>query len=194
MGYFLELLLPLVDEVAEELPVAEALYPTSTAVISPCNTYRYLIEDRWSDGPLAAFIGHNPSIATHEKTDHTKSRVRNLAIAWGYAGMMIGNRFAGGRSPNPGDLDGMDDPVGPDNDIHLADIAGRADLIVVAWGDLFCPPARTVAVVRVLLAAGKPLHCLGTTKAGMPKHPAARGRASIPRDVKPEIWNCPWWA
>lgn len=172
--------------------MSEPFEKTSRAVISECGRWRYLLEERWSPGPIVGFVCHNPSIATDVKTDHTKSRLRNFAIAWRFSGFALANRFAGGRSPAPKDLDGMDDPVGPDNDMHITWLATNCDLIVCAWGDLFCSVARNFAVVDLLRTSGKPLHCLGTTKAGMPKHPAARGKQLIPRDQKPQRWIPPW--
>jgi hypothetical protein len=165
---------------------------TSRAEFSACGTWRYLIEERWGAGPIVGFVLHNPSTATAEKTDHSKSRIRNFAAAWGFDGFALGNRFAGGRSPKPDDLNGMADPIGPDNDKYLAWLAANTHQIICAWGDLFCPPARTIEVVSLLRASGQPLYCLGTTKAGMPKHPAARGRQHIPRDQQPELWTPRW--
>lgn len=157
-------------------------------VFSPDRLYRYLLEVRWGVGPVVGFICHNPSTATAERSDHSVSRLRNIARRWEFGGMLLGNRFAGGRSALVADLSDMADPIGPENDAHLFLIAQRSDLLVVAWGDLPCPPEHTRAVVEVLRRAGKPLHCLGTTAAGSPRHPAARGRATIPVDVQPQLW------
>lgn len=163
----------------------------SSSVISDCGRYRYLIRERWSAARLVGYVCHNPSVATHVKADHTKGRLRNLAIAWKCGGYWIANRYAGGRSPDPSDLDGMEDPVGPDNDQWLDTLAKSVDLIVVAWGDLFAPPERTQRVVDILSAAGKPLYCLGTNASGNPRHPATRGRAGIPTDQQPILWHPP---
>ena len=156
--------------------------------LSDCMSYRYALEERWGPGGLVAFICHNPSTATDTQADHTFSRMRNFVRKWGYGALVVGNRFAGGRSPTVQKLDHMADPIGPENDWHIARIAERADLIVLAWGNLPCPPERTEAVIKILAAAGKPLHCLGRTNSGNPKHPSARGRASIPRDAQPIPW------
>ncbi|MFA6230903.1 MAG: DUF1643 domain-containing protein [Rhodanobacter sp.] len=161
----------------------------STSIISGCGHYRYLICERWSDARVAGFVCHNPSTATHEKQDHTKSRLRNFAIAWQCGGYWIANRYAGGRSPHPGDLDAMADPIGPDNDRWLGMLAKNVDLIVVAWGDLYAPPEHTQRVIDILSATGKPLYCLGTNASGSPKHPATRGRSSIPAGQQPILWH-----
>lgn len=163
----------------------------SASVISDCGRYRYLIREQWSTAPVVGFVCHNPSKATHEKQDHTKSRLRNFAIAWQCGGYWIGNRYAGGRTPNPDDLDDMDDPLGPDNDRWLDALAKSVDLIVVAWGNLYAPPERTQRVVEILSATGKPLYCLGTNGSGSPRHPATRGRSRIPAGQQPVLWHPP---
>ena len=160
-----------------------------SAVFSRCGSYRYLLELYWGDGPLAGFVCHNPSLATDVTGDHTVSRLRGIASRWGYGGMLLANRFAGGRSPRVGDLADMADPIGPRNWRHLRDLAERADRIVVAWGDLPSPPDHTARVVDALRASGKELYCLGTTKAGAPKHPSARGKTAIPAGFKPVVWR-----
>ncbi|MEV8518603.1 DUF1643 domain-containing protein [Dyella marensis] len=150
------------------------------SVISPCGQWRYLIRERWAPGPIVGWVCHNPSTADHLKADNTKTRMRNFSITWEFGGFWVGNRYAGGRSPNPGDLDGMDDPVGPDNDRWLAELARSVDLIVVGWGDLFATPERTARVVEILHASGKPLHCLGANRNGSPKHPLYVSGAARP--------------
>lgn len=157
-------------------------------VLSDCGNYRYRLEKRWGDGDVVAFIMHNPSFADDSKSDRTVDRVDAFARRWGYHGWIVGNRFAGGRSPNVSDLDSMPDPVGPDNDAHLEAIAKEASMLIVAWGALPCPAERLYRVVKILRASGKPLHCLGLTLTGAPKHPLARGKAYIPADTKPLLW------
>lgn len=49
----------------------------------------------------------------------------------------------------------MEDPVGPDNDRYLAELAAEVDLVVVAWGDLFATRERTERVVEVLAGDGR---------------------------------------
>ncbi|HUB88612.1 MAG TPA: DUF1643 domain-containing protein [Dyella sp.] len=170
--------------------MAELFQRESECVISDCGLYRYLIREIWDfRKPRVGWVLYNPSTATADETDATKSRIRNFTIAWGYGGFLLANQHAGGRSPNPGDLSGMEDPTGPDCDKWLAHLEREADLIVVAWGDLPQTPDRTRQVVDILRAGGKPLHCLGTNASGSPKHPIARGRASIPRRQQPVIWQ-----
>ena len=60
-----------------------------------------------------------------------------------------------------------DDPVGPNNDRHLVNLAHGADVIVAAWGNDGTYRERD-RFVRELLPR---LHCLALTKAGQPSHP-----------------------
>lgn len=169
--------------------MADLFKPESECVVSHCGQFRYLITEVWDTSkPVVGWVPFNPSTATAEKSDPTKSRIRNFSIAWGYGGFLLANQHAGGRSANPGDLDSMIDPTGPDNDRWLEYLACRADLIVVAWGDLPRTPERTNQVVAILRASGKPLYCLGTTASGAPKHPLARGKVAIRTDQKPVLW------
>lgn len=65
------------------------------------------------------------------------------------------------------------DPVGPDNDKWLHAAAAEAQrtngYVIAAWG-AHARPDRVQAATAVLGSAG-PIHCLGTTKAGAPRHP-----------------------
>lgn len=169
--------------------MADLFRPENECVLSPCGLYRYLIRERWDlSKPLVGWVPFNPSTATAYLSDPTKTRIRNFSDAWGYGGFLLANMYAGGRSANPGDLDAMAAPVGPDNDRWIEYLAREADLIVVAWGDLPKTPERTNQVVAILRASGKPLYCLGATAGGAPKHPLARGKAAIRTDQKPVLW------
>lgn len=170
--------------------MTDLFHHESECVISECGLFRYLIREMWdASKPRVGWVLFNPSTATADKSDPTKTRIRNFTAAWGYGGFLLANQHAGGRSPNPGDLDGMEDPTGPENDRWLEYLAREADLIVVAWGDLAQSPERTRQVVDILRASGKPLHCLGTAASGSPKHPLARGRAAIRVDQQPILWQ-----
>lgn len=169
--------------------MTDLFHSESECVISDCGLFRYLIREIWDPAkPRVGFVLYNPATATAEKTDHSKSRIRNFTAAWGYGGFLLANLHAGGRSSNPGDLAPLADPTGPENDKWLAYLAREAHLIVVAWGDLPATPDRPRQVVEILRASGKPLHCLGTNTSGSPKHPAVRGRAGIPKWQQPILW------
>lgn len=147
-----------------------------TAIISHCGTYRYRLErllqrdmlSPASRGPIA-FMMLNPSTADHTQDDPTIRRCTGFARSWGCDRYAVSNLYAL-RSPKPSALALHDDPVGPDNDAHLAELAGDFRDIVCAWG-AGAEQQRVQVVVSVLRQAGARLWCLGTTKDGSPRHP-----------------------
>lgn len=82
--------------------------------------------------------------------------------------MTVVNLFAY-RATDPSELVKCADPIGPENDQHISQqvLAHKHGLIVAAWG---ANPFARERAKEVLLRHG-PFDCLGTTKAGMPKHP-----------------------
>lgn len=125
-------------------------------------------------GPALGVIMINPSEATADLDDPTIDRVQTLCARLGFGRAIIGNLFAW-RTSDVGVLASVTDPVGPDNDRHLASLAEEADTVVVAWGRPDKFPAghenRWCDVVRILDGAGKPLHCLTHLVSGHPRHP-----------------------
>lgn len=143
------------------------------AVISQCGLYRYHLWRVWDKQlPILAFVMLNPSKADAEVDDPTIRRCLGFARRDGYGGISVRNVFAL-RATNPADLLCHPDPVGPDNEQHLA--ACRAPLLtrfVVAWGSRFGGERLRSAYksAAVVLAVQKP-YCLGVTKSGDPRHP-----------------------
>jgi hypothetical protein len=139
-----------------------------SAYLSPCRTWRYSltrdVAPLTGDGTVA-FIGLNPSTADETTDDPTIRRCIDFARRWGYARLTMINLYAF-RATDPRDLRAASDPVGPDNDCTIAKVVGGVDLVVVAWG----VHADSERAARVLALIGAP-HCLGTTKAGAPRHP-----------------------
>lgn len=152
------------------------------ATVSECGRYRYLLSRRDDDlllqGEPAVFCMLNPSTADAAVDDPTIRRCRGFARNWQRPGLQVVNLYAL-RSTDPSALWADPDPVGPDNDQHLAAIARGAGDIVCAWG-AEAPPERVRAVERLFAAAGVRLWCLGTTKNGAPRHPLyVRGDAAL---------------
>ena len=116
------------------------------------------------------FIGLNPSTADEETDDPTVRRCINFARNWRYGGCVLTNLFAF-RATNPKELRTAADPVGPDNNLFLTTNAERASLVIAAWGVHGRYMQRDARVLRMLSKADVPLHCLGLTKAGHPRHP-----------------------
>lgn len=139
------------------------------ANLSPCGAYRYWLTRQWGDGPLLPWVMLNPSDADAERDDPTVTRVIRFTQAWGFPGMSIRNLYAL-RSPDPAALWSHREPVGPDNDAHLAELAG-APMVVCAWGNHGARNDRGHQVAAMLAADGARLVCLKVTGAGQPWHP-----------------------
>lgn len=144
------------------------LFPawTGTAEFSNDGVYRYSLTRRWAVGPTAVWILLNPSTADEVRNDPTIRRVMGFSRAWGYGGFTLMNVFAL-RSTDPSALRTHPDPTGPDNDETIRRVSGQAELVVAAWGTLGALRQRGAAV-RAMLGR---VQCLGTTKAGFPRHP-----------------------
>jgi hypothetical protein len=123
------------------------------------------------------FVMLNPSTADADRDDPTIRRCIGFARAWGFGRLDVVNLFAF-RTALPGRLRGSRDPVGPDNDRHIARAARDADAIVAAWGVHGALLRRDRAVLDLL--ADRPLLCLGRTRAGHPRHPLYLRAATHP--------------
>lgn len=157
--------------------MGERRWPTrypGPAVISPCERYRYRLERILGTGPAMGIVMINPSAATADMDDPTIDRVQTVCTRFGFGRAIIGNLFAW-RTGDVAELARVVDPVGPENDAHLARLAQEADVVVVAWGAPGKLPrshaGRWRDVVGILEQRGKPLHCLTHLKSGHPRHP-----------------------
>lgn len=142
------------------------------ATISTCGVYRYTLDRIWSASlPTALFIMLNPSTADASEDDPTIRRCISFAKRMDCGGLTVVNLFAL-RSTDPDALTSHPDPVGPDNDTHTALALGkRLGCVIAAWGAHPFARTRAEAVTGLLAAHGWQLNCLGTTKAGDPRHP-----------------------
>ena len=155
----------------------------SSAVYSPCGHYRYLLTRVWElGGPKALFVMLNPSTATELQNDPTVERCERRARALGYGSFRVTNIFAW-RATDPRAMRAVADPVGPLNDAALIVSAGWADLVVCAWGTHGAHLGRGALVATMLRSTGKPLHHLGLSQQGHPKHPLYIGY-----ERQPECW------
>lgn len=161
-----------------------------SAVFSESGLFRYRLKRSWlsaSDSPCL-FVCLNPSTADAVANDATVRRMIGFAMGWGHSDLLVGNVFAY-RAIQPRVLRGVGNPVGADNDEHLADMASQADRIVAAWGADWMvrnwPPEHTAAggtlrarKVYDLLAAHGTVECLGTTLDHHPLHPLRLARTT----------------
>lgn len=155
----------------------------SIAVYSDCEAYRYLLTRVWDgDGRKALFVMLNPSTATEVQNDPTVERCERRARALGFGAFRVCNIFAW-RATDPRVMRRAPDPVGPVNDAAIAESCLWADTIVCAWGTHGAHLGRGSEVERLMREAGRPLHHLGLTREGHPRHPLYVGYA-----VQPLLW------
>lgn len=151
------------------------LFPTSSAIFSPCRTWRYRLErEVGGSGPILAGIMVNPSIAGEEENDPTIVKWFGFARRMNARRFIIGNLAAGVTTDVRG-LREIPDPIGPDNDRHIEQILHDADIHIAAWGPTTKLPAhlrtRWRAVVAIADRVGCQLLCWGTAQDGQPRHP-----------------------
>lgn len=164
---------------------------SSWAELSDDGRYRYALgrtahghtTTLWSETQTSAplvVIGLNPSTADADRNDPTTTRIEGFGKRWGYSGIVIVNLF-GYRATEPGDLSGIRDPVGPENDRHILEQTHCRD-VLCAWGSSVMierlaneigVQERCAQVLRLLSDEGHPgrLLTLGLTSHGEPKHP-----------------------
>lgn len=122
-----------------------------------------------------------PASADADNNDHTITKCIGFAKRWGAGGIRVVNLYAW-RATYPGDLQLVEDPVGPDNDQALTealtDAARNRLLVVAAWGGGHADPARARAVADLADDCGVQLRAFGTTLAGAPRHPVRLSYAS----------------
>jgi hypothetical protein len=151
---------------------AEVLWVTRTcvggAVFDPDGIYRYLLWRCWDSGaPRVVFVMLNPSTADASRNDPTIRRCIGFAQTWGFGSVGVVNLFAY-RSTDWHELSRAANPVGPDNDFYLNQAVHGTNLVMAAWGN---HGALAQQSSRVLSRIDRPIHCLGFTRTGQPRHP-----------------------
>ncbi|RPH72753.1 MAG: DUF1643 domain-containing protein [Myxococcaceae bacterium] len=147
--------------------------------------YRYALWRTWNTErePLL-FIMLNPSTADAEADDPTIRRCVGFGASLGFGSVRVVNLFAW-RATEPAEMMRAKDPIGPLNDGFIRDeskdVRAKGGIVVAAWGQLkrfpqACPDrekfnARNTHVFSMLDRQGIPVHCLGLTKDGHPRHP-----------------------
>lgn len=158
--------------------------PLGMAVFSDCRRYRYWLDrGLGDDGPTSVFVMLNPSTADCHRNDPTVRRCIGFARRWNCSRLIVTNAFAL-RSTDPRALRAVSDPVGEGNLDAIKDaVAVARDTygpIVVAWGQHGGLNDHDETVLGwIESAGGKPL-CLGTTRAGFPRHPLYVPAATAP--------------
>lgn len=161
----------------------------ASAVLSDDGKYRYRLARQWGATARAAtFVMLNPSTADATQDDPTIRRCIGFAKSWDLDGLVVVNLYAY-RATKPADLWQAADPIGPENDRRIAGVLVDAALhqtpVIAAWG-AHGAPLRVKRVTSIAAHYRVPLLCLGTTKAGAPRHPLyVRG------DTEPDVYATP---
>lgn len=158
----------------------------STAVFSECGAYRYLLTRHWGAQASLNFIMLNPSKANERSNDPTIARCEKRARLLGFGGIEITNLFAF-CATDPADLRQATVPEGPANRLHVEAAADRAGMVLAAWGVHGRHLGQSDQVLDWL--QGRPLHVLGLTRHGLPRHPLYVGYAARPAPWVPQRVN-----
>ena len=168
-----------------------------SARISSCGRYRWTLTRTWAEGESICWVMLNPSRADHRRDDPTIRRATQFTQAWGFAGLTVVN-LCPVRTPHPADCrrwakckDAKQ--TQRRNAKVVARQAKHAAMIIAAWGGNAWESDWIHAIIGVIMLDCRPLreiYCLGTTKAGCPKHPLTRGKYRINDNQKPVLWRC----
>lgn len=167
----------------------------SSAIISECGRYRYLLNRLWEPSKHSLLVCMlNPSTADAEKDDPTIRTLIHFAISWGYGGIAVINLWAL-RTSSPAAMMAFEDAFGKNADFiegALRVATTTTKTVLAAWGthgghegrdEWFISRATGEHRLGVII--------LGKTRDGHPKHPMARGKHRIPRDQQPISWRTP---
>ena len=163
-----------------------APYVEASAVISACCKYRYRLARTWDRAlPTMGLVMLNPSTADGEQDDPTIRKAVGFARRWGFGGFHVANLFAW-RATDPKALRGVIDPVGPENDLRISEVAASTNRLFVGWGALGGPKWLRFRADHVLrgLSERNDLWAFRVTSKGMPEHPLF-----IPYDTQPVIYR-----
>ena len=145
----------------------------SNAVISPDAQYRYALDREWAglfSGGVCCWVMLNPSTADAQQDDPTVRRCIYFAQRWGYQAITVLNLFAY-RATDPKELRGVEDPVGPDNELWFERVLGRSDAVVCAWGNHGNLHGQSEIGLEWIRRAGHEPLALRVTGQGQPQHP-----------------------
>lgn len=149
------------------------------AIFSPCGLYRLRLDRWWSDRPRVAFGLLNPSTAGKDNNDRTSTRLIGFCRDWNLGGYSLFNAHAL-ISTKPKWLYSHPDPVGPENDRYILEIAKSCCAVIVGWGANGAFMDRGEAVIKLLKDNGIQPLAFEVTKDGYPRHPLYLKRTATP--------------
>lgn len=141
------------------------------AIFSPDRRYRYALWRQWSPEPAARTVSWvllNPSTADAVQLDPTLTRCANYSRLWGFDRMNVVNLYAL-RATDPAIMVAQTDPTGPDNVAAIRQHVRESDLCIAGWGHNVMQTGK-LEWLRELVEP-VPIHVLGYTAAGEPRHP-----------------------
>jgi hypothetical protein len=141
-----------------------------SAMFSDCGRYRYCLRRDWGEvgAPFVLWVAMNPSTAEADVDDPTIRKEMHYTRQMGLTSFVKVN-VMDLRATDPRRLLTMN----PRSDLNvpfIAEMAGKADRIICAWGALK-PPLRRYADDVVMALRGHQLWCMGKTASGAPRHP-----------------------
>ena len=146
------------------------------AKFSKCRSYRYALWRMWDESkPYALFIGLNPSTADETEDDPTLRRCIDFAKSWEYGGVCMVNLFAY-CATRPEDMKKAVDPIGPENDSWINQLASNAGVVIAAWGNEGAFEGRPTQIREML----PNMQCLKMNKGGEPAHPLYQPKSAMP--------------
>jgi hypothetical protein len=150
--------------------------------------YRYRLRRTWDETkPHAMFIMMNPSTADSKVDDPSVAKCVRFARTWGvYGGIYVGNIFAYRATDKKRLRASQIDPVGPENDKHLIEMAKLAGVVIFAYGQ---PGHRSLQdrgklLANILIDKGVKPYVLKLSKNGTPCHPLY-----LRKTLKPVVWE-----
>lgn len=129
------------------------------------------------------FVMLNPSKADEISNDPTVERCERRARALGYGGFRVTNIFAW-RDTDPSAMKRAGNPVGGANTQAIMDGAVWADDIIAAWGAHGAHLGQGDLMKQLLFSSNVPVHHLGLTKYGHPRHPLY-----VSYKTQPTLWT-----
>lgn len=147
----------------------------------PSRIYRYTLDRQWHDEkPHLAWCMLNPSTADEIRDDPTIRRCIQFSNLWGFGGLTIINIFAL-CSTDPAAIWRAIEPVGPDNNTFIQQVARQSEAVIAAWGVHGHFIDRALRVQNLLLETDRPVYVLKWTKDGYPGHPLYVSGSVTPR-------------
>ena len=153
---------------------------SKSATFSEDRKHRYVLTRSWAPDPFGVSrfvcIGLNPSVADEEAEDRTVERCMGHAMDNGCNELIMLNLYAFVHTqPKVMRQQPPHVAIGPDNNDHIKRTLALPDIsaVVCMWGNINkVEQRRMVDVVGMIWDAGHDPWCFGTTKSGLPKHPA----------------------